>query len=82
MPFLLLSKPLCDNIANQLRQLCMLCRSQVNKVTAVLRRDLRTVRKQTVILLCKLSELVGNLRYHLCTVCVKHAVKCTACCVF
>ena len=82
MPFLLLSKPLCDNISNQLRQLCMLRRRQVNKVTAVLRRDLRAVRKQTVILLCKLSELVGNLRYHLRTVCVEHAVKCTACCVF
>lgn len=40
LPFLLLSKLLCDNISNQLRQLCMLRRSQVNKITAVLRRDL------------------------------------------
>lgn len=40
LPFLLLFKLLCDNISNQLRQLCMLRRSQVNKITAVLRRDL------------------------------------------
>lgn len=78
MPFLLLSKLLCDNISNQLRQLCMLRRSQVNKITAVLRRDLRPVRKQTMVLLRELSELLGNLRYHLRTVCVKHAVKCAA----
>lgn len=40
LPFLLLSKPLFDNIANQLRQLCMLRGRQVNEITAVLRRDL------------------------------------------